>query len=188
MIHPMIKKTSLFVVASISACMVVVMFFFPASLLLNSYIVHHDSHFGELADFEYFTPIPLSVAIELQVEPLRKTTGIVHFKKSAYPCAYTIDVHNRLFSGKHVFQHYDYCNLRENTSGITSTQLLHVDLPVGWNRISYSMNNGNIPKQTPVAIHLYNSTDGFWGIVLSLSMAIKLPFSVITDTIHSIFK
>ena len=184
----MIKKTSLFVVASISACMVVVMFFFPASLLLNSYIVHHDSHFGELADFEYFTPIPLSVAIELQVEPLRKTTGIVHFKKSTYSCAYTIDVHNRLFSGKHVFQHYDYCNLRENTSGITSTQLLHVDLPAGWNRISYSMNNGNIPKQTPIAMYLYGSAHGFWGIVLSLSMAIKLPFSVITGTIHSIFK
>lgn len=188
MIHPTIKKILLFVVTSISACMLVVMFFFPASLLLNSYIAHHDSHFGELTEFEYFTPIPLSVAVELQVEPSQKTTGIVHFKKSAYSCSYKIEVHNRLFSEKHVFQHYDYCNLRENTSGITSTRLLHVEIPAGWNRISYSMNNGNIPRQTPVAIHLYNSTDGFWGIVLSLSMAIKLPFSVITGTIHSIFK
>ena len=86
MIHPTIKKILLFVVTSISACMLVVMFFFPASLLLNSYIAHHDSHFGELTEFEYFTPIPLSVAVELQVEPSQKTTGIVHFKKSTYSC------------------------------------------------------------------------------------------------------
>ncbi len=188
MIHPMIKKVSLFVVASISACMLVVMLFFPASLLFNGYLTHHDSHFGELTEFEYFTPIPLSVAIELQVEPSQKTTGIVHFKKSAYSCTYTIDVNNSLFSEKHVFQHYDYCNLRENISGITSTHLLHVDLPAGWNRISYSMNSGNIHKQTPVAMYLYGSTHGFWGVILSLSMAIKLLFSLVISTACSIFK
>lgn len=175
------------VVAAISACMLVVMFFFPASLLHNNYIAHHDSHFGELTDFEYFTPIPLSVSIELQVEPLQKTTGVVHFKKSAYSCSYTIDVNNSLFSEKHVFQHYDYCNLRENISGITSTNLIHIDLPAGWNRISYSMNNGNIPKQTPIAMCLYGSAHGFWGVILSLSMLIKLAFVVIAGIFYSIF-
>jgi hypothetical protein len=188
MIHPIIKKISLLVVVAISACMLVVMFFFPASLLLNSYIAHHDSHFGELTEFEYFTPIPLSVSIELQVEPSKKTTEIVHFKKSAYSCSYTIDVHNRLYSEEHVFQYYDYCYLRVNGFGITSTRLLHVDLPAGWNRISYSMNNGNIPKQTPIAMYLYGSAHGLWGVILSLSMLIKLAFVVIAETFYSIFK